>query len=164
LKYEADRQAAELQRNLEAGIWHIDAGFTTRFRDYVVLPVLSWRQDSGLAGSKSARSESCRHVVVSKATAGWDERTGRTEIQRRKEEASDYRYFPEPDLVPVTVDEVTLTRVCAELGELPASQKTRLQAQYALMPYDAGVLSRQGRAFVAYYEAVVQHCGDAKEA
>ena len=45
---------------------------------------------------------------------------GRTEIQRRKEEASDYRYFPEPDLVPVTVDAARLERVRAELGELPA--------------------------------------------
>jgi aspartyl-tRNA(Asn)/glutamyl-tRNA(Gln) amidotransferase subunit B len=103
-------------------------------------------------------------VPVSKATAGWDERTGRTEIQRRKEEASDYRYFPEPDLVPVTVDAAALEKVRAELGELPAAQKARLQSQYGLPVYDAGVLSRQGRALVAYFEAVVRHCGDAKEA
>ncbi|MBI1831889.1 MAG: aspartyl/glutamyl-tRNA amidotransferase subunit B [Planctomycetes bacterium] len=164
LKYEADRQAGELQRNLDAGVWHIDASKATAFRNYAVLPVLTWRQDSDLADSNPARSESCRHVVVSKATAGWDERTGRTEIQRRKEEASDYRYFPEPDLVPVTVDAATLEKVRAELGELPAAQKARLQSQYGLPAYDAGVLSRQGRAFVAFFEAVVQHCGDAKEA
>src|ERR1019366_6395534 len=101
---------------------------------------------------------------VSKATAGWDERLGRTEIQRRKEEASDYRYFPEPDLVPVTVDAARLAKVRAELGELPAAQKSRLQLQYALAGYDAHVISRQGRAFVAYFEAVVKQCGDAKEA
>src|SRR5204863_9714633 len=96
---------------------------------------------------------------VSKATAGWDEHTGRTEVQRRKEEASDYRYFPEPDLVPVTVDAATLERVRAELGELPAAQKARLQSQDGLAAYDAGVLSRQGRAFVAYFEAVVKAGG-----
>jgi aspartyl-tRNA(Asn)/glutamyl-tRNA(Gln) amidotransferase subunit B len=66
--------------------------------------------------------------------------------------------------VPVTVDAATLEKVRAELGELPAAQKARLQSQYGLPVYDAGVLSRQGRAFVAYFEAVVKQCGDAKEA
>lgn len=146
LKYETERQANELQRQLHAGTWHIDASHAKPFRDYQVSPILE------------------RNRPVSKATAGWDERIGRTEIQRRKEEASDYRYFPEPDLVPVTVDAATLERVRAELGELPAAQKARLQSHYGLPVYDAGVLSRQGRAFVAYFEAVVKQCGDAKEA
>ena len=151
LKYEAERQANELTRKLESGVWHIDASHARPFRDYKVSPILE-RKTSGALGP------------VSKATAGWDERLGRTEIQRRKEEASDYRYFPEPDLVPVTVDAATIERVRLELGELPAAQKTRLQSQYGLAAYDAHVISRQGRAFVAYYEAVVQQCGDAKEA
>src|SRR5262245_21080903 len=60
-----------------------------------------------------------------KATAGWDENRGVTVIQRRKEEASDYRYFPEPDLVPVTVDAATLRRVREEMGELPSEQRVR---------------------------------------
>ena len=47
-------------------------------------------------------------------------------VQRRKEEAADYRYFPEPDLVPVVVDDAWLERVRAELGELPAAQRQRL--------------------------------------
>jgi aspartyl-tRNA(Asn)/glutamyl-tRNA(Gln) amidotransferase subunit B len=151
LKYEAERQTSELQRNLEGGVWQIDASRVSAFRDYKVLPVLE-RKSSG------------KLDVVSKTTAGWDERTGRTEIQRRKEEASDYRYFPEPDLVPVTVDAATLERIRAELGELPAALKTRLQSQYGLSVNDAGVLSRQGRALVAYFEVVVQRSGDAKEA
>src|SRR5580765_6590938 len=88
---------------------------------------------------------------VSKATAGWDDVRRVTRIQRRKEEASDYRYFPEPDLVPVTVDVPTLDAVRSGLGELPATQRTRLQTQFALSAYDAGVISRQGRAFVAYF-------------
>src|SRR6202035_2372498 len=101
---------------------------------------------------------------VSKATAGWDEARGVTVIQRRKEEASDYRYFPEPDLVPVAVDDAVLERARAELGELPAAQKARLQSQHGLSPYDAGVLVRNGRALVAYFEAVAGVCGNAKEA
>ncbi len=102
---------------------------------------------------------------VSKATAGWDDafgKTGRTVIQRRKEEASDYRYLPDPDLVPVQVDAAWLERIRAGLGELPAVQRERLQKQYGLSAYDAEVLSRQGRAFVAYFEEAVQHGGDAK--
>ena len=101
---------------------------------------------------------------VPKATAGWDEDKRMTRIQRRKEEASDYRYFPEPDLVPVTVSAAKVEEIRAGLGELPAAQRTRLQSQYGLSAYDAGVLSRQGRAFVAYFEEVVQIGGHPKEA
>jgi aspartyl-tRNA(Asn)/glutamyl-tRNA(Gln) amidotransferase subunit B len=99
-----------------------------------------------------------------KATAGWDDARGVTVIQRRKEEASDYRYFPDPDLVPVVVDAAWLERTRAGLGELPAAQRARLQTQYGLSPYDAGVLTRQGRPFVAYYEETARLCGDAKAA
>jgi aspartyl-tRNA(Asn)/glutamyl-tRNA(Gln) amidotransferase subunit B len=151
LKFEADRQVKEINDNLAKAQWLIDVKHSQPFRDYRVAPILERKKDGGLG-------------PVSKATAGWDEHRGRTEIQRRKEEASDYRYFPEPDLVPVTVDAARLEKVRAELGELPATQKTRLQSQYSLSAYDAHVLSRQGRPFVAYFEAVVKDCGDAKEA
>lgn len=101
---------------------------------------------------------------VAKATVGWDDNRGLTVIQRRKEEASDYRYFPEPDLVPVTVDAAQLEKVRAGLGELPAAQRVRLQAQYALSAYDADVLTSQGRALVAYFEETARLCGDSKAA
>src|SRR6266851_5172993 len=101
---------------------------------------------------------------VSKATAGWDDARGVTVVQRRKEEASDYRYFPEPDLVPIEVDSAWLNRARAGLGELPAAQRRRLEAQYALSAYDAEVLTRQGRAFVAYFEETATLSGDAKAA
>jgi aspartyl-tRNA(Asn)/glutamyl-tRNA(Gln) amidotransferase subunit B len=101
---------------------------------------------------------------VSKATAGWDEARGVTVVQRRKEEASDYRYFPEPDLVPVVVEDAWLERVRSEMGELPAAQRQRLAEQYGLSPYDAGVLTHAGRSTVAYFEEVAQRCGDPKAA
>jgi aspartyl-tRNA(Asn)/glutamyl-tRNA(Gln) amidotransferase subunit B len=101
---------------------------------------------------------------VPKATAGWDEARRRTVVQRRKEEASDYRYFPEPDLVPIVVDRPWLERVRASLGELPAAQRLRLGQQYDLSAYDAGVISREGRAFTAYFEELARLCGDAKAA
>ncbi len=99
---------------------------------------------------------------VAKATAGWDENRGVTIVQRRKEEASDYRYFPEPDLVPIEVDKDWLERVRKSLGELPAAQRRRLQEQYHVSAYDAGVTTHQGRAFVYYAEGVIKASGDAK--
>src|SRR5207248_2630106 len=64
-----------------------------------------------------------------KATAGWDENRGVTVIQRRKEEAADYRYFPDPDLVPVVVEAAWIERVQAAMGELPAAARQRLQTE-----------------------------------
>jgi aspartyl-tRNA(Asn)/glutamyl-tRNA(Gln) amidotransferase subunit B len=99
-----------------------------------------------------------------KATAGWDEARGVTIIQRRKEEAADYRYFPDPDLVPVTVSDAWIERVRAETGEVPAAQRARLMADYQLSAYDASLLTAQGRQFVAYFEDLAQRCGDPKSA
>ncbi len=110
------------------------------------------------------RDPNYRLGQVSKATAGWNDERGITIVQRRKEEASDYRYFPEPDLVPVVVDDAWLERVRSERGELPAEQRVRLAQQYGLTPYDAGVLTQEGRALVAYFEEVARLSGDAAEA
>jgi aspartyl-tRNA(Asn)/glutamyl-tRNA(Gln) amidotransferase subunit B len=101
---------------------------------------------------------------VSKATAGWDENRNVTVVQRRKEEASDYRYFPDPDLVPIEVSPAWIEGVRTTLGELPAAQRARLREQYHLSAYDAGVLTDQGRAFVRYFEEVVRLSDDANEA
>ena len=99
-----------------------------------------------------------------KATAGWDDARGVTVVQRRKEEASDYRYFPEPDLVPVVVDTAWVEGVRAGMGELPAAQRQRMAASYGLSVYDASVLAKQGRAVVGYFEQVASLSGDAKAA
>jgi aspartyl-tRNA(Asn)/glutamyl-tRNA(Gln) amidotransferase subunit B len=149
IKHEAERQYREFQDKL-GNEWRLDSATARKFGDYRVIPVQT--QKDG------------RLHPVSKATAGWNDRTGKTEVQRRKEEASDYRYFPDPDLVPVTVSAQRLEQVRAELGELPGAQRSRLQTQYGLSDYDTGVLVQQGRAFVAYFEEVARACGDAKEA
>jgi aspartyl-tRNA(Asn)/glutamyl-tRNA(Gln) amidotransferase subunit B len=101
---------------------------------------------------------------VAKATAGWDDARGRTEVQRHKEEAADYRYFPDPDLVPVVVSAEQVEAVRADLGELPQAQRTRLQTQYKLSPNDADILTAKGRAVVAYFEAVAAAVGDGSTA
>lgn len=101
---------------------------------------------------------------VSKTTAGWDESKGVTVVQRRKEESADYRYFPDPDLVPVVVSEEWIAKAREEMGELPAEQRARLVEQYQLSEYDAGVISRQGRKFVAYFEQVSSESENVKVA
>jgi aspartyl-tRNA(Asn)/glutamyl-tRNA(Gln) amidotransferase subunit B len=99
-----------------------------------------------------------------KTTAGWDDARGTTNVQRGKEEASDYRYFPEPDLVPVLIDAAWIARARTAMGELPATMRTRLQQQYGLTKYDVGVLTSQGRPVVKYFEDVAARSGDAKAA
>src|SRR5262249_17288651 len=99
-----------------------------------------------------------------KTTAGWDDARGVTVVQRHKEEAADYRYFPEPDLVPVVVSKELIEGVKSETGELPGAQRARLQMQYGLSAYDAQVLTAKGRPTVAYFEAVAKAVGDGKTA
>ncbi len=105
-----------------------------------------------------------RFGELPKATAGWLDDLGVTRVQRRKEEAADYRYFPDPDLMPVSVDEAWLAQIRDKMGELPAAQRRRLTQQYGLSHYDANVLVNQGRALVAYFEIVARAANDAKAA
>ena len=99
-----------------------------------------------------------------KTTAGWDDAKGVTVVQRHKEDAADYRYFPEPDLVPVVVSAKEIDDARAAMGELPQAQRKRLASQYGLTAYDAQVLTAKGRATVAYFEAVAAALGDGKAA
>lgn len=101
---------------------------------------------------------------VPKQTRGWDDAAGVTRGQRSKEESSDYRYFPDPDLVPVTATPTELDEIRQSLGELPAAIRQRLQQQNGLPAYDADVLVNQGRPLVDYFLAVAAQCGDAKAA
>lgn len=84
-----------------------------------------------------------------------------TRSMRSKEVANDYRYFPEPDLLPVVIDESYIEAIRAQLPELPNAKRERLQSQYGLSDYDAGVLA-SSRAMGDYFENVVSVCGDAK--
>jgi len=101
---------------------------------------------------------------VFKQTRGWDDESGKTKKQREKEESSDYRYFPDPDLVPVTVSPEKIAEVTAALGELPAQLRSRLETTFGITPYDSDVIVNQGRTFVAYYTEVATACGDGKTA
>ena len=99
---------------------------------------------------------------VPKQTHGWDEEANVTRPQRHKEESSDYRYFPEPDLVPVTPSAEQIAEVRQSLGELPAALRRRLAESYGITAYDAEVIVNQGRRLVDYYVALAEQCGDGK--
>jgi aspartyl-tRNA(Asn)/glutamyl-tRNA(Gln) amidotransferase subunit B len=99
-----------------------------------------------------------------KQTRGWDDAAGVTRGQRSKEESSDYRYFPDPDLVPVTVDEEQVNAIRNDLGELPAALRRRLESSFRLSAYDADVLVNQGQTVVDYFLQVSEECGDGKAA
>lgn len=99
-----------------------------------------------------------------KRTFGWDDSAQVTKPQREKEESSDYRYFPCPDLCPVTVSDAELQEIRSSLGELPQQIRERLQQDYALPEYDADVIVNKGREVVDYYETLAKECGDNKKA
>jgi aspartyl-tRNA(Asn)/glutamyl-tRNA(Gln) amidotransferase subunit B len=91
---------------------------------------------------------------VVQETRLWDPTAGQTVSMRSKEEAHDYRYFPEPDLPPLTVDAARVERIRAEMPELPEARRRRFVDRYALPEYDATQLT-QSREVSDYFEAAV---------
>jgi aspartyl-tRNA(Asn)/glutamyl-tRNA(Gln) amidotransferase subunit B len=98
---------------------------------------------------------------VTQETRLWNVAGGRTESMRSKEFAHDYRYFPDPDLLPVSVPETLVAEVRREMPELPAAKRERFVEVYGIAPYDAGVLTAES-ALADYFEAVVRAGGGAK--
>jgi aspartyl-tRNA(Asn)/glutamyl-tRNA(Gln) amidotransferase subunit B len=101
--------------------------------------------------------------AVAQETRLWNAERGETAPMRSKEEAHDYRYFPEPDLPPLVVDAGWVESVRADLPELPAARRARFAAEHGLPAYDADVLT-QDRAVADYFEAVARECFDPKAA
>jgi len=97
---------------------------------------------------------------VVQETRTWDEGQGITLTLRSKEEAHDYRYFPEPDLPPLVIDQDWVERIRKTLPELPAARRARLQG-LGLSAYDAGVIT-QGKAMADFFDAALAYNGDAK--
>lgn len=94
-------------------------------------------------------------------TRRWDDEAGQTFSMRSKEDAHDYRYFPEPDLLPVELDQSDVERWQAQLPEKPAARRARMAEEYGIPEYDAGVLAAD-RAVADFFEATVQSSGNAK--
>jgi aspartyl-tRNA(Asn)/glutamyl-tRNA(Gln) amidotransferase subunit B len=99
--------------------------------------------------------------AVVQETRLYDPDRDETRSMRSKEEANDYRYFPDPDLLPVELDEAFIEAVTADLPELPDVRRRRFHQQYQLSQYDADVLTAS-RPMADYFEQAVQACGDAK--
>ena len=98
---------------------------------------------------------------VVQETRLYDAERDETRSMRSKEVANDYRYFPEPDLLPVVIEQSWVDSIRASLPELPAAKRERFIADYGLSAYDASVLAAE-RPLADFYEAVVKDCGDAK--
>jgi len=164
--------------NMQEGSLRVDANVNLVFDDETATPIVEVKNMNSFRAVERALAyeierqyrQWCETGVVRgqpgghKTTRGWDEAAQITREQRTKEESSDYRYFPDPDLVPVTVTDAELDAIRAELGELPAALRDRLESSYGITPYDADVLVGQGRLLVDYFVVVAEGCGDGKAA
>ncbi|MBL8397567.1 MAG: Asp-tRNA(Asn)/Glu-tRNA(Gln) amidotransferase subunit GatB [Candidatus Accumulibacter sp.] len=95
---------------------------------------------------------------IEQATVLFDADSGETRAMRSKEDAHDYRYFPDPDLLPLVIDRAWVDRIRAELPELPAAKRQRLVSDYGLSDYDAVVLT-SSQEMAAYFESAVAVAG-----
>lgn len=92
--------------------------------------------------------------TIHQETRSWDVNRGQTVVMRSKEDAHDYRYFPDPDLLPVSLDDAWIDALRSTIQELPKDRYRRLTSDYGLPDYDAGVLT-SSRALADYFEACV---------
>ena len=99
--------------------------------------------------------------TIEQATVLFDPVTGETRAMRTKEDAADYRYFPDPDLPPLVIDSAWVERTRAAMTELPRVMAARFAADYGLSEYDATALT-QSKAMAAYFEATAKACGQPK--
>src|SRR5262245_18449362 len=118
---------------------------------------------------KALEYEIERHIGVLESggrlfqeTRLWNQAEGHTVSMRSKEKAHDYRYFPEPDLLPVHVSSAWREEIRRSVPELPEAKRLRFVAAYGITPYDAGVLTDTSQ-IADYFEAVVRHGADPKE-
>jgi aspartyl-tRNA(Asn)/glutamyl-tRNA(Gln) amidotransferase subunit B len=98
---------------------------------------------------------------IHQATVLFDPDSGETRMMRSKEEAHDYRYFPDPDLLPVRLDEDWIESIRAAMPELPEAMQTRFLQEYGLSVYDAGILTGS-RALADYFETAAKKSGQPK--
>jgi aspartyl-tRNA(Asn)/glutamyl-tRNA(Gln) amidotransferase subunit B len=101
--------------------------------------------------------------TVVQETRLWDDAQGATNSMRSKEEAHDYRYFPDPDLVPIIIDDAWVAKIAKDLPELPLAKRERFVKDYQIPAYDAGVLTAD-KALAQYYEEVVRLSSSPKAA
>ena len=102
-------------------------------------------------------------VRVKQETRGWSDARGETFSQRSKEDAHDYRYFPEPDIPPFVIDPAWVSAIQSEMPELPAARRARFERVFELSAYEAGLLT-SSRDMADYFEAAVGSAGESRGA
>ncbi len=157
--------------NMEEGSLRCDANISVRPKGATELGVKTEvkNMNSFKAVQKALEYEAARQKkflaeggVVVQETRLWDADRGVTRSMRSKEEAHDYRYFPEPDLIPLIIDDAWIDEIRARLPELPAQRKQRLQEEYGIPEYDAGVLTASKHS-ADFFEKAARQYSDAKK-
>lgn len=158
--------------DLEKGVMRFEANVSVRPSDS---DELGTRTEIKNLNSFRALSRSVQYEIdrqeallrsgktVAQDTVGWDEDRQVTVSQRSKEEAHDYRYFPEPDLPPLHVETAWVDQIRAALPELPAAKRTRFMTEYGLNAYATGVLTAERPVADYFEEAVSSSSGAAPE-
>ncbi|WP_374423665.1 Asp-tRNA(Asn)/Glu-tRNA(Gln) amidotransferase subunit GatB [Chromobacterium sp.] len=121
-----------------------------RFLEQAAKYEIQWQIDTLEDGGK-----------VQQATVLFDPDTGETRMMRSKEDAHDYRYFPDPDLLPVRISDEQIARIRGEMPELPAAMQVRLADSYGVSAYDAALLT-SSLAQAQYFEAAAKASGQGK--
>jgi aspartyl-tRNA(Asn)/glutamyl-tRNA(Gln) amidotransferase subunit B len=158
--------------NMEEGSFRCDANVSIRPRGTTTLgPRTEIKNLNSFRNVERAIRHEIGRQAATLAAGGrivqetllWNADRGETASMRSKEDAQDYRYFPEPDLPPLAVDEAWLVSVREALPELPAQKRARFATEYGLPPYDAGVLT-DSREVADYFESTARAAGNAKAA
>jgi aspartyl-tRNA(Asn)/glutamyl-tRNA(Gln) amidotransferase subunit B len=156
---------------MEEGSLRCDANISLRPAGSTVLntKVEIKNMNSFRAVQRALESEMVRQQEVYESggkvvqeTRAWNEETGKTSVMRAKETASDYRYFPDPDLVAVVLSDEMVDKIREDLPELPAARKQRFIEEYGLPAYDAGILT-SSRALADYFEECIKGYHDTKK-
>ena len=152
--------------NMEEGSFRCDANVSIRPRDpdapfgtkIEIKNLNSFRAVEHALGFEIERQTETLSAGgrLEQETRLWDDERQETRSMRSKESAHDYRYFPDPDLLPINVDEAWINAIAAVLPELPAARKARLISEYRLPVYDAELLTSR-KDIADYFDAAVKH-------
>ena len=158
---------------MEQGSMRCDVNLSVRPEGSTKLGVRSEMKNMNSLSAivRAIEYETARHIdaiengteELVQETRRWDDVKGKSYAMRNKETAGDYRYFPDPNIMPVVIDDAWFNGIKASLPEFPEIKRARYTGEYGLSDYDAGLLT-ESRAFCDCFEAAYAVCGSAKEA